>query len=57
MAYTSRQHEAQRRIQAAIGLANAAGLCVVCMRRPQATWPDLVYAASPAANPIVTIDG
>ena len=40
MAYTARQYEAQRRIQAAISQANAAGLCVVCMRRPQATWPD-----------------
>lgn len=40
MSYTARQYEAQRRIQDAICQANATGLCVVCMRRPQATWPD-----------------
>ncbi len=38
--YTAAQYEAQRRVQAAIILANSTGLCVVCRQRPQATWPD-----------------
>ncbi len=38
--YTAAQYHAQRRVQAAIVAANAAGLCVVCMREPQAVWPD-----------------
>ena len=38
--YTAQQYHAQRRIQAAIVAANAAGLCVVCNQQPQAVWPD-----------------
>jgi hypothetical protein len=36
--YTADQYSEQRRITQRINLANAAGLCVECNVRPQATW-------------------
>ena len=37
--YTMQQYADQRRITRQIGDATRTGLCVVCNRRPLATWP------------------